>query len=263
MRPLISVVIALSLTSAVALGDEPADKAQPVQAEKKMPALKVLVDRSKVDLVKHRLEVKMSRKAGSVKLKVLDESGAEIAEHEYNFEGKPPGTALIVTWKPKSTEPVARIEVYAYDAYGYWAGVAIVPWTLKIPHQEVLFDTDKADIKPAERPKLEDSYEKIAAAIKEHKDLGAIKLFIAGHTDTVGAPGYNSELSRRRARSIGAWFKKRGLKIAVFYEGFGESVPVVKTEDEVDEPKNRRADYILAIEPPALKSGAPAAWKKI
>jgi outer membrane protein OmpA-like peptidoglycan-associated protein len=264
MRFSLGILLALSLVAAQAAADAPKGESPPkAEGEKKLPPLKVTVDRAKVDIAARRLEVKMSRTAGSVKIKVTDESGAEIAEEEHSFDGKPAGTPLVVTWTPKSKEPVARIEVYGYDAHGYWAGVAIVPWSLSIPHQEVLFDTDKAEIKPGEKPKLEDSYEKIKKAIEEHKDLGAIKLFIAGHTDTVGTPAYNQELSRKRARAIGAWFKKRGLKLAVLYEGFGESVPIVKTEDEVDEPKNRRVDYILAIEPPALKSGAAAAWKKI
>ena len=38
----------------------------------------------------------------------------------------------------------------------------------------------------------------------------------------------------------------------------------VKTEDEVDEPRNRRVDYVLSVEAPRLKStGAPAAWKRL
>ena len=232
-------------------------------AARKLPALKVSVDRAKVDLAAHRLEVKMSREAASVKIKVLDELGGEIAAEEHKFKGKPAGAPLLVTWKPKSADRVARIEVYAYDVHGYWAGVALIPWSVKIPHQEVRFDTDKATIKRREVPKLEESYQRIKKAIDKHKELGAIKLYIAGHTDTVGSPVYNQRLSRRRARAIAAWFKKRGLRIAVFYEGFGESLLAVKTKDEVAEAKNRRVDYILAVEQPSLKSGATANWKRI
>jgi outer membrane protein OmpA-like peptidoglycan-associated protein len=260
----VSAALAALLLSGSLSAEPPAHSPTEQQAgEKKLPPLKVVVDRSKVDLKARRLEVKMSRTAEMVRIKVFDEMGAELADEEHDFSGMRAGSPLVVTWKPKSKDPVARIEVFGHDAHGYWSGVAIVPWSLEIPHQELHFDTDKADIKPAEEPKLEESYERITEAIAKHKELGAIKLFIAGHTDTVGAPGYNLDLSRRRARSIGTWFKKRGLKIQVLYEGFGESVLAVKTEDEVDEPKNRRADYILAIEAPTLKSGAAAAWKKL
>ena len=50
--------------------------------------------------------------------------------------------------------------------------------------------------------------------------------------------------------------------MAIAYEGMGESAPLVKTADEVDEPKNRRVDYILALEPPAAKSGT-ISWKAL
>ena len=65
-------------------------------------ALKVMVDKSKVDLKAHRLEVKMSRPAGKVKITVYDESNAVLADEEQNFSGRPGGTPLIVTWNPSS-----------------------------------------------------------------------------------------------------------------------------------------------------------------
>lgn len=264
MSNLIRFALIASLAAAPAAADAPADAPRPEQdGDEKLPKLVVSVDRSKVDLAAHRLEVKMTRTAKSVRIKVLGESGAELAEEEHDFDGKPAGTPLVVSWKPNSSEAVGRIEVYGYDIHGFWAGVAIVPWSVKIPHEEVLFDTDKAVIKPGEKPKLEESHQRITEAIGRHKELGPIKLFIAGHTDTVGSAAYNLALSRKRARAIGAWFKRRGLAIPVYFEGFGESVPAVKTADEVDEARNRRVDYILAIEPPSLKSGAAAAWKSI
>jgi outer membrane protein OmpA-like peptidoglycan-associated protein len=231
-------------------------------APAKLSPLKVTVDRSKVDIEHHHLEVVLSRTAKTVDIKELGDSGSVLADETHDFSGKAAGTPLLVTWQPSSDEPVARIEVFGHDTDGYYAGVAIVPWAVKIPHQEVLFDTDKADIKASQKPKLEESYGKIKDAIEAHKDLGAIKLFIAGHTDTVGTASHNLELSRRRAKAIAYWFKKRGLSIPVLWEGFGESVPAVKTGDEVDEPRNRRVDYILAIEPPALKAGSAPSWKK-
>ncbi len=223
-------------------------------------SLKVSIDRSKVDLEHHRLEVVMSQTAKSVDIKVIGDSGAVLANESQDFTGKPAGTPLVVTWTPSSDEAVARIEVFGHDTDGYYAGVAIVPWSVRIPHQDVLFDTNKANILPAEKPKLEDSFGKIKAAVAAHKDLGPIKLFIAGHTDTVGSNEHNLTLSRRRAQAIARWFKQRGVKVPVYWEGFGESIPAVKTGDNVDEPKNRRVDYILGIDPPALKAGSPPAW---
>jgi outer membrane protein OmpA-like peptidoglycan-associated protein len=258
VKHLVAVVLAVVSLAAPAFADTP-ERPMPVDEA----ALKVTVDRSTVDLVKHRLEVKMSRTAKSVRIKVMDAEGATLTEETHDFDGKAAGTALVVTWKPARPDPVGRIEVYGYDQEDHWAGVALIPWSVEIPHQEVLFATNSSKIEASEKPKLEESYDRIKKGLADHKELGNISLFIGGHTDTVGTAAHNAELSRKRARSIASWFKKRGLKIAVYYEGFGESSLAVKTKDEVDEARNRRADYILSIEAPQLKSGAKAGWKKL
>lgn len=224
--------------------------------------LQVEVDKSKVDLEAGRLEVRMNRPASQVRLKVIGESGDVIAEETYRFENAPAGKPLVIRWKATG-EKIAKLEVYGYDTDENWKGVALTPWQLNIPHKEVLFETDKAVIRKSEAPKLEDSFEKITDALRRYRELGNITLYIAGHTDSVGSDEYNQSLSQRRAQSIAAWFLKRGLKVPVAYEGFGETALRVKTKDEVDEPRNRRVDYILAVEPPMTKGGKTPAWKAV
>ncbi|MFW5740717.1 MAG: OmpA family protein [Myxococcota bacterium] len=240
--------------------DDAGDVAQDTE---RLPPLALQIDRSRVQLDAHRLELSMSRPAKKARVRVLDVQGNVLAENEVAFRGEPAGTPLTVTWTPSSDAPVARVEVWGYDTSGYWAGVAIIPWSVRIPHDEVLFDTGKANIRTEQEPKLEASFATITKALDKHKSLGPIRLFIAGHTDTVGSEASNLTLSRNRAKAIAAWFKTRGLSIPIAYEGFGESVPAVKTGDGVDEPRNRRVDYILAIEPPRIRKGEPAAWKAI
>src|SRR5206468_1598548 len=73
--------------------------AKPALAEetpKALPPLKLFIDKSKVDLDRHRLEVKMSRQPGLVKIKVFGESGDVIADGEQDFSGRPAGSALEV-----------------------------------------------------------------------------------------------------------------------------------------------------------------------
>lgn len=251
-----------ALAQGAPAGSAPAPGAPSAPA--KASKLEITIDRSKVDLENHRLEVKLSRTAEKIRLKVLGESGAVLAEVEQKFPNAPAGTPLVVSWSPSSPEPVARIEVWGHDTEGYYAGVAIVPWSVKIPHEEVHFETDSDAIRPSEVPKLDASLKRINEALAKHKDLGTISLFIAGHTDTVGSAEHNLGLSRRRARSIAAWFRGRGLKIPIAFEGLGEHSPAVKTTDEVNEPKNRRVDYILALEPPRLPATPVAfAWKSL
>jgi outer membrane protein OmpA-like peptidoglycan-associated protein len=229
--------------------------------------LAVQVEKSKVDLKAHRLEVKMSHPAGKVKITVVGESGATLADETQDFAGRAAGTPLVVTWSPSSDEAVATIDVTAYDAQGSWVGVQISPWFVAIPHEDVNFETDKSDIREGEIPKLEAAFTKLnevlakdAAHGKQHP---GITLFIAGHTDTVGNAGYNLKLSQARARAIAAWFRKRGVRMPIAFEGFGETAPAVKTADNVDEPKNRRVDYILSDDPPRYGGGFAPAWKRI
>ncbi len=251
--------------------------ASPVHADPEVPSappgaasaparstLEIQIDKAKVDLKEHRLEVRMNHVAAKVTIKVYDESGAVLADQEQEFTGRAPGSTLVVTWTPSSDATVARIEVFAYDEDGAYKGIAIVPWAVSIPHEEVNFRRDSSDIDDAERPKLEASFVKVTEAVASHKDLGRITLFIAGHTDTVGTSTYNLQLSRARAQSIATWFRRRGLKVGIAFEGFGESALLVKTADEVDEPRNRRVDYILSVDEPVMKTtGFRPWWRRV
>jgi outer membrane protein OmpA-like peptidoglycan-associated protein len=261
MRRTVALLFVTLAVAMAAASSAPAraDGEQAPKTPKRLP-VKVTIDRSKVDLVGHKLELTMSRPAAKVTMKVVGESGTILAEVEKPFGGAASGTILAMSWTPSSEETVAKIEVWGYDTEGYYAGVAIVPWKASVPHQEVNFPTDSDAIGAAEAPKLQASLEKIRELAGKHADLGKVILYILGHTDTVGSDEHNLALSRRRARAIAGWFRARGLTLAVAFEGLGERAPIVKTPDETDEPRNRRADYILSLEPPPLPAGE-FSWK--
>jgi outer membrane protein OmpA-like peptidoglycan-associated protein len=231
-------------------------------------ALRVQVDKSKVDLKEHRLEVKMSLPPGKVKIEVYSETDAVLADEEHDFTGHPAGAPLIVTWKPSSDAAVGRIELHASDASGVgsWS-FQIAPWFVPIPHEDVNFQTGSSEIQPGEAPKLEAAYATIEKVLAEDKAHGrmhpGMTLFIAGHTDTVGGAGPNLKLSQERARSIASWFRKRGVHMPISYEGFGETSLAVKTADNVDEVRNRRADYVLSDGPPSYSAAFRPSWKRI
>ncbi len=112
-------------------------------------------------------------------------------------------------------------------------------------------------------PKLDASYQKIIDAVELARRADPslpVKLFIAGHTDTVGSTAENRKLSLERARAIATWFHERGLPLPVAYAGFGEEALKVKTADNTDEPRNRRADYIVGVEEPQVRKGVKAVW---
>ncbi len=228
------------------------------------PQLKVDLDKSRVDLPARRLELRLSRPPGKVSVKALGESaGAPLAEVEHDFTGHAAGETLVVTW-PSTGADIARIDLKVSDVDGFFVTLSLFPWSVSIPHEEIAFATDSAVVTPSEKPKLDASFRLIAEALTRHHNLGPIRLFIAGHTDTQGAAAYNLALSQRRAAAIATWFRRRGLRLPIAHEGFGEHAPLVATPDETDEPRNRRVDYILAIEPPILRATAfHANWKAV
>jgi outer membrane protein OmpA-like peptidoglycan-associated protein len=240
----------------------------PAQAGKPVPAqrrLKVEIDKSHA-LDEHRMVVRMSRPAGKVEIVVRDELGEIVANQEHDFSGRPARAPLVVTWEQASDQPVSSIRLKMSDRDGNFIEQEYSAWFVPIPHDEVNFRTDSAEIDADEMPKLEAAFAKVQEVLakdraREHKNL---TLYVAGHTDTVGNAGYNLKLSRARAESLARWFRRRGVRIPVAFEGFGETALRVQTADQSDEPRNRRADYIIADEAPPMKGTSfRPGWKRV
>ena len=228
--------------------------------------LTVGLDKSRVDIARGRLEMQVSIPEGKVELKIISATdGATLVDHEQSFSDHAPRDPLIVKWNPQAKDAeVGRVDVRVSDPSGAFQSYSLFPWQVYIPHEEVNFATDSAAIAPTETPKLQASLAKIADALAKHKDLGPIKLYVAGHTDTVGKAEYNLGLSRKRAQAIAGWFRKSGLRIPIAFEGYGEQALRIATPDNTDEPRNRRVDYILSVEDPVLRAtDFRPVWKTI
>ena len=68
---------------------------------------------------------------------------------------------------------------------------------------------------------------------------------VYGFTDTTGQPGYNQDLSERRARAVADYLVSRGVSRArLATRGYGEDPQYlrVRTGDGVSEPLNRRVE---------------------
>ena len=111
---------------------------------------------------------------------------------------------------------------------------------------DVLFDFDKADLRPTAQETL-----KKAADFIRQRAKGTVR--IEGHTDSKGNDAYNQKLSERRAASVKAWFTdKEGLgKVQFATQGFGAKKPVASNTkpDGSDDPegrqKNRRVEIVI------------------
>jgi OOP family OmpA-OmpF porin len=85
---------------------------------------------------------------------------------------------------------------------------------------DVLFDFDKAVVKPEGRSKLDDLSNKV-------RGINLEVIIAIGHADTIGSDAYNQRLSVRRAESIKAYLVSRGVEAnRVYTEGKGEKQPV-------------------------------------
>ena len=228
-------------------------------------ALQIQVPKEKVDLKEHHLEIVVSRAPARVRLTVVGESEATLDEREIDLTGRRAGEAILLSWQPSNDEQVAKIEIKVWDREDFFTGVMLTPWSIYIPHEEVTFATDSATVQPGEEGKLAASLEKIAAALARHQEIArGVRLYIAGHTDRVGNDAYNLKLSQARAQAIGRWFRGHGLRLPIAFEGFGEQAPAINTADGVDEPRNRRVDYILSVDEPTVRTtGFRPVWKRV
>ncbi len=72
------------------------------------------------------------------------------------------------------------------------------------------------------------------------------ELVVIGHTDRVGLPANNDALSLQRARAVRDLLVSQGFNPDLIEAaGRGEREPVVPTEPNVNEPRNRRAEIIV------------------
>jgi outer membrane protein OmpA-like peptidoglycan-associated protein len=83
-------------------------------------------------------------------------------------------------------------------------------------------------------------FEKILSELRER---GAPDVVVIGHTDRVGNLQYNDRLSLQRAERVRGELIRLGIQARrVRIAGRGEREPLVATDDEIPEPRNRRVE---------------------
>lgn len=231
-------------------------------------ALKVTYDAEHLDLDKRLLQFKLSRAGASAELVAIGEDGKELGKGSATITSEPADGWHSITWTQPANTRVMMLRLRVVAGDGAATNVELIPWSVNVEHEDVNFDTDSAKIKASETAKLDASLAKIIEVVKRGEKFMPMRLYIAGHTDTVGPSAKNRKLSLDRAIAIGAYLKKKGLKIPVSVGGFGEEVLKVPTADSTDEARNRRADYVIGpatgappFKGPYLK--AKVAWRQL
>ena len=107
---------------------------------------------------------------------------------------------------------------------------------------DVLFDFDRASLKPGAREKLS----KLAGIMLAYP--GGYHIEVEGHTDSVGAHEYNMALSRDRAASVHGYLLQAGLPAARIgaATGFGEARPVASNDSAAGRQVNRRVEIVIS-----------------
>ncbi|MCA0931846.1 OmpA family protein [Lutimonas saemankumensis] len=104
----------------------------------------------------------------------------------------------------------------------------------------VNFAFDSADLTPEAKKNLD----AVAEIFIEFPDT---ELMIEGHTDSVGDENYNMKLSQRRANSVVAYLKAKGVAANRFkVEAFGETRPRFENDTKENQAKNRRVEIGVA-----------------
>ena len=216
---------------------------------------KLSVDAADLDLDARTLVLQSDRPLADVSIEVFGLGGASIGGAREAGTG---ATRHAMSWT--SEGEILRIDVTGTDVDGAYAVLTLLPWSYEIPHVDVIFDSNQAEILPTEVHKLEDAYAEVGKTLAKYGDIVDIKLFVAGYTDTVGTREHNLALSRRRAKAIAQWFRTRGFAGVIQYAGYGEAVLAKLTPDGTDEPLNRRALYVLAADRPVSSDTPAGTW---
>ena len=101
----------------------------------------------------------------------------------------------------------------------------------------ILFDTNKADLKPAAKTSLT----KFAEVLKNNTDCDVA---IYGHTDNTGNDAINVPLSKNRAVSVQNFLSNLGVSAAQFksVDGQGSTNPVADNTTAAGRQQNRRVE---------------------
>ncbi|WP_426490146.1 OmpA family protein [Hymenobacter sp. 102] len=107
--------------------------------------------------------------------------------------------------------------------------------------EKVLFDTDKAEIKPSATRALSEISASIARRFKG-KDVR-----VMGFADSRGDKSYNKELSAQRAAAVKKWLVSNGMmtETQVTLEPMGEAAPVATNATPAGRQQNRRVEIAV------------------
>lgn len=133
------------------------------------------------------------------------------------------------------SETALKQEMFA-DAAALFKGLAADG---HIVAHGIFFDTGESDVKPESDPALQE----IARLLQQDPKL---KLFVVGHTDTVGPVAANLELSRQRAASVVRVLTTKYAVNPARLQPYGDGpyAPIASNDSEAGRAQNRRVELV-------------------
>ena len=117
---------------------------------------------------------------------------------------------------------------------------------------DVLFATNRYELKPDAQIKLA----KVSGILLSYPSL---KLQVEGYTDSTGSPGYNLELSQKRATSVEAFLIAQGVQPgSITAQGYGEADPVADNGTSAGRAQNRRVQLVISGQAIGVQQQQPA-----
>lgn len=103
----------------------------------------------------------------------------------------------------------------------------------------LLFDVDKAALKPASKTNLAE----LATILNKYDDT---EILIEGHADSDGTEEHNLTLSENRARSVANYLAGQQVMESRFTTmGYGESQPIASNDTSSGKAQNRRVEVAI------------------
>ena len=127
------------------------------------------------------------------------------------------------------------------DTTAFVKNVSLMPIEVgkSVVLKNIFFELNKFDLQPQSKIEL-------SKLLDFMQTNPSIKILVSGHTDNLGTPKHNLELSESRAKSVYDYLIQKGIAAnRLSYKGYGEKVPIADNATEDGRQQNRRTQFTI------------------
>ncbi|MEN6317716.1 MAG: OmpA family protein [Syntrophaceae bacterium] len=162
------------------------------------------------------------------KIEVLNQGGSQILSE--------PNKAVAIHSSQTAPEPPVQLQE---DQVKQIFGEELDAMPAVLVHYILYFKKDSTDLTDESEHIIDD----ILASIRK---INPAEISIIGHTDRMATREKNFRLGLNRASQIMRLLAKKGIDERIIeVSSHGEDDPIIQTDDEVPEPKNRRVEIVI------------------